>query len=198
MNLYPIAYIVVIWHYIIIWVPDFIGQLFCINLSSKGDTMDILYWIIISLLFVIAFVGLIYPIIPSVLFIIGGYLVYGFIYGFEAFTIWFWIIQGLLFLLLLGADYAANLLGVKKFGGSRAAIWGSTIGLLVGPFIIPFLGIIIGPFLGAIIAELIVHKTNFMESVKIGVGSLVGFLSGVVAKGFIQLLMIGYFFIVVL
>jgi len=160
--------------------------------------MDIVYWIIISLLFVIAFVGLIYPIIPSVLFIIAGYLMYGFIYGFDTFSIWFWIIQGLFFLLLLGADYAANLLGVKKFGGSRAAIWGSTIGLLVGPFLIPFLGIIIGPFVGAIIAELIVHKTKLMDAIKIGVGSLVGFLTGVAAKGLIQLLMIGYFLEVVL
>jgi uncharacterized protein len=160
--------------------------------------MDILYWVIITVLFLIAFIGLVYPIIPSVLFIVLGFLVYGFIYGFEHFSFLFWLVQGLFFLLLIGADYAANFFGVKKFGGSKAAIWGSTIGILVGPFVIPVLGIIIGPFVGAIVAELIVNRKDLKTAFKIGVGSLIGFLSGVITKGIIQLIMIGYFLIVVL
>ncbi|MFC4320789.1 DUF456 domain-containing protein [Litchfieldia salsa] len=160
--------------------------------------MDILYWSIIIVLFIISFVGLIFPIIPGVLFLVGGFIVYGFIYGFEHYSWIFWVIQGLFFVLLMLADYLANLFGVKKFGGSSAAIWGSTIGLLVGPFLIPGIGILIGPFLGAIIAELIVHKKTLRTAVKIGVGSLIGFLSGTLAKGIIQTIMIVYFFIVVL
>ncbi|WP_078545632.1 DUF456 domain-containing protein [Litchfieldia alkalitelluris] len=160
--------------------------------------MDILYWSVIVVLFIISFVGLIFPIIPSILFIGAGFLVYGVIYGFDEFTWLFWTLQGLLFILIMTVDYLANLFGVKKFGGSKAAIWGSTIGLLVGPFIIPFLGIIVGPFVGAVIAELIVHKTDFSTAVKIGVGSLLGFLSGTIAKGVIQLVMITYFLLVVL
>jgi uncharacterized protein len=160
--------------------------------------MDIFYWVIITVLFLVAFIGLVYPIIPSVLFIVLGFLVYGFIYGFEHFSFLFWLVQGLFFLLLIGADYAANFFGVKKFGGSKAAIWGSTIGILVGPFVIPVLGIIIGPFVGAIVAELIVNRKDLKTAFKIGVGSLIGFLSGVITKGIIQLIMIGYFLIVVL
>ncbi|MFT4412645.1 DUF456 domain-containing protein [Fredinandcohnia humi] len=159
--------------------------------------MDIIMWILIALLFLIAFVGLVYPIIPSVIFIVGGFIVYGLFKSFEVFSIWFWIIEGLFFILLMGADYATNLFGVKKYGGSKAAIWGSTIGLLVGPFVIPVAGILIGPFLGAFIAELIIHKKGVKESLKSGFGSLIGFLSGVVAKGFIQAIMIIYFLVVV-
>ncbi|WP_449536990.1 DUF456 domain-containing protein [Ferdinandcohnia sp. Marseille-Q9671] len=159
--------------------------------------MGILMWILIILLFVISFVGLVYPIIPSVLFIAGGFLVYGLFQGFESLTIWFWVIEGLFLLLLLGADYATNLVGVKKYGGSKAAVWGSTIGLLIGPFIIPIAGIIIGPFLGAFVAELLVHKKDVKGAFKSGIGSLVGFLSGVVAKGVIQVIMIVYFLFVV-
>jgi len=155
--------------------------------------MDYVYWGLIVLLFIVAFVGLIYPVIPSVLFIFAGILVYGFLFSFEAFNWIFWLIQGLFVLLLFGADYVANMVGVKKFGGSKAGVWGSTIGLLVGPFIIPFLGIILGPFIGAIIAELIVHKTNWKEAVKIGFGSVIGFISSVVTKGIIQIVMILYF-----
>ncbi len=154
-------------------------------------------WSIIIVLFVIAFVGLVYPIIPSVLFIAGGFLVYGFFQGFESLSFWFWLVEGLFLLLLLGADYATNLLGVKKYGGSKAAVWGSTIGLLVGPFLIPIVGIIIGPFLGAVVAELLVHKKSFKDALRSGLGSLLGFLSGVLAIGLIQAIMIIYFFIVV-
>ncbi|MFS0822690.1 DUF456 domain-containing protein [Bacillus sp. 1P02SD] len=160
--------------------------------------MSIFMWMIIIVLFVIAFVGLVYPIIPSVLFIAGGFLVYGLFQGFDSLSIWFWFIEGLFLLLLLGADYGTNLLGVKKYGGSKAAVWGSTIGLLVGPFVIPIFGIIIGPFLGAFLAELLVHKKDLKHAFKSGIGSLIGFLSGVLAKGIIQAIMIIYFLFVVL
>lgn len=157
--------------------------------------MDILYWVIITVLFVIAFIGLIYPIIPSVLFIYIGFIVYGFLFEFGELTISFWLLQLLLTSLLFLADYASNLFGVKKYGGSKAAIWGSTIGLLIGPFVIPFAGIVLGPFVGAVGAELLFHRKTFKESVKVGVGSLLGFLGGAVAKGIIQAVMIIIFLV---
>ncbi|MBM7620271.1 uncharacterized protein YqgC (DUF456 family) [Bacillus tianshenii] len=152
--------------------------------------MEIVYWIIIIALFVVSFVGLIYPIIPSVLFIVGGFLLYGVFFSFEELTVWFWIITSLFVVLLFVADYFANLLGVKKFGGSKASIWGSTIGLLAGPFVIPVAGIILGPFLGAILGELLFNKKEWKSAVKIGFGSVVGLFSSVLAKGLIQMVMI--------
>lgn len=159
--------------------------------------MDFVYWVIIIALFVISFVGLVYPIIPSVLFLLGGFLVYGIFFSFEPFNWIFWLVQGLLIVLLFGADFVTNMIGVKKYGGTKAGVWGSTIGLLVGPFVIPFLGIIIGPFLGAILAELIVNKKDFKSAVSIGFGSVIGFISSVITKGIIQALQIIYFFIVI-
>jgi len=97
----------------------------------------------------------------------------------------------------MGADYAANIIGVKKYGGSKAGVWGSTIGLLIGPFVIPIIGILIGPFLGAMLAELIIHRRNMKEAAQIGFGSVVGFVSSVITKGIIQVLMILYFFFVI-
>lgn len=158
--------------------------------------MEILFWSIIIVLFIISFVGLIYPIIPSVLFLVAGFLFYGLFFSFEPFNGFFWLVQGLLVLLLFGADFVSNLIGVKKYGGTKAGIWGSTIGLLVGPFVIPFLGIIIGPFLGAIIAEWLFNKKEFKEAIRIGFGSVIGFISSVITKGIIQAIMIIYFVIV--
>jgi uncharacterized protein len=160
--------------------------------------MDVLYWSLIIALFIVAFVGLIYPIIPSLVFVVGGFLLYGIFYSFEPFTWFFWAIQIMFILLLFSADYMANMIGVKKYGGTKAGIWGSTIGLLVGPFIIPIFGIIIGPFLGAVIAELVIHRKGVVEAMKIGVGSVLGFVGSVIAKAIIQIFMIIYFLFYVL
>ncbi len=159
--------------------------------------MDIIAWILIIAFFVVAFVGLIYPIIPSVIFILGGFVVYGLFYSFSDLPWWFWLIEILFVALLFGADTISNLVGVKKFGGTKAGMWGSTIGLLIGPFVIPFLGILIGPFLGAVIAELFVTRTSWQQALKAGVGSLVGFLTSIVTKGILQALMIVLFFFVI-
>ncbi|MEG0448717.1 MAG: DUF456 family protein, partial [Lysinibacillus sp.] len=134
--------------------------------------MEIVGWILIIACFIISFVGLVYPIIPGVLFLIAGFLLYGAFFSFADLTWWFWVIEILLVVLLFGADTVANLFGIKKFGGSKAGMWGSTIGLLIGPFVIPFAGILIGPFLGAVVAELVVEKRPVGEAVKSGIGSL--------------------------
>ena len=160
--------------------------------------MNILFWGLIILSFIIAFIGLIYPIIPAVLFIYVGFILYGVFYDFDSMTLSFWLIQFLITILLFVADYASNLFGVKKYGGSKAAIWGSTIGLLIGPFVIPFAGIILGPFIGAVVAELFIHRKPFKESVQVGVGSLLGFLGGAVMKGVLQAIMIIVFLVYVL
>lgn len=160
--------------------------------------MELLFWILIIASFIIAFLALIYPIIPGVIFLILGFVLYGVFFSFDAFTWFFWSIQIMLLILLFVADYLGNYIGVKKYGGSKAAIWGSTIGLIIGPFIIPIIGLIIGPFVGAIIAELLVHRKPFVDSVKIGFGSVIGFFSSVLMKTIVQIAMITYFFTMVL
>lgn len=159
--------------------------------------MEIVAWIVIVALFIIAFIGLVYPIIPSVLFILGGFIAYGLFFSFSELPWWFWGIEILFVILLFAADTVSNLVSVKKFGGSKAGMWGSTIGLLIGPFVIPIAGILLGPFIGAVTAELLVTRSTFNQAVKAGVGSLVGFLTSVVTKGFIQVVMIVLFIFVV-
>ncbi|ETT82282.1 DUF456 family protein [Viridibacillus sp. FSL R5-0477] len=159
--------------------------------------MDVIAWILIILSFIIAFVGLVYPIIPSVLFILLGFILYGAFYSFGDLPWWFWVIQILFVALLFGADTLANAFGVKKFGGSNAGMWGSTIGLLIGPFVIPIAGILLGPFLGAVLAELIVNRSSVKQAIRTGIGSLVGFLTSIITKGIIQIIMIVIFVIVI-
>lgn len=152
--------------------------------------IEVLGWILIVACFIIAFVGTVYPIIPSVVFMVIGYVVYGLFFSFDELTFWFWIIQSLFIALLFGADMAANAFGVKKFGGTKAGVWGSTIGLLFGPFVIPVAGILIGPFLGAVLAELIVTREGLKQAIKSGFGSLIGFLTSSVVKVIVLTVMV--------
>ncbi|PIC87925.1 hypothetical protein CSV72_01895 [Sporosarcina sp. P20a] len=150
-------------------------------------------WTLAIIMFAIAFVGLIYPVIPSVVFLLAGFLLYGALVSFEELTWLFWVIQVLFVLLLFGADMIANLVGVKRFGGSKAGMWGSTIGLLIGPFVIPVVGILAGPFIGAIIAELIFTRVGIKQAFRTGIGSVIGFLTSVAVKGTIMVVMIVIF-----
>lgn len=144
--------------------------------------IEIIGWILIVASFVVAYIGTFYPIIPSVVFMVLGYVLYGLFFTFTELSWYFWIIQALFIVLLFSADMAANAFGVKKFGGTKAGVWGSTIGLIFGPFVIPVAGILIGPFLGAILAELIVTREGLKQAVKSGIGSLIGFLTSSVVK----------------
>lgn len=88
-------------------------------------------------------------------------------------------------------DYVVPIWGTKKFGGTKAGVRGSTIGLLVSMFVLPLLGITLGPFgiigmlagpfVGAYIGE---TRTGVSSDValKAAFGSFVGFLAGTLIK----------------
>ncbi|WP_141500152.1 DUF456 domain-containing protein [Paenibacillus luteus] len=154
--------------------------------------MDILGWSLVILLFVVGMAGAIYPILPGALAIYGAFFIYGWFFSFKEFGLWFWLIQTVIVIVLFIADYAVSAWGVKRFGGSKASIIGSTIGLILGPFVIPAFGLIIGPFAGAVIGEVIIG-TSLKNSLKVGLGSVVGLFTSVVVKVILQLAMIVVF-----
>lgn len=155
--------------------------------------IEIIGWILIVASFMVAFIGTFYPIIPSIVFMVLGYIIYGLFFSFAELNWLFWVIQLLFVVLLFSADMAANAFGVKKFGGTKAGMWGSTIGLIAGPFVIPVAGILLGPFLGAVLAELIFTRKGLKQAIKSGIGSLVGFLTSSVVKIIILTLMLVIF-----
>lgn len=154
----------------------------------------VLGWVLVIALFVIGMAGAVYPVLPGVLAIYFAFFVYGWFFSFEPFGWFFWIIQTLIVVVLLVADYAVGAWGVKKFGGSKLSVWLSTIGIIIGPFVIPAFGLIIGPLLGAMIGELIKGESP-AKAFKVGVGSVVGLFSSIVVKVILQLAMIIVFII---
>ncbi|MBO6532867.1 MAG: DUF456 domain-containing protein, partial [Muricauda sp.] len=75
-----------------------------------------------------------------------------------------WWVLGVTFVIAIAItvlDYVIPAMGTKKFGGSKAGMWGTIVGLLVA-LVVPIfgpLGIIIWPFIGALVGELL-NKAN--------------------------------------
>jgi hypothetical protein len=91
-------------------------------------------------------------------------------------------------------DYIIPAMGTKRFGGSKAGIIGTSIGLIVG-LIAPIPGgIIIGPFCGALIGELI-NKSDFNKAIKSALGSFLGFLASTFIKFVVAIIYFGFFII---
>ena len=65
----------------------------------------------------------------------------------------------------------------KKAGGSKAATWGCTIGLIVSFFLGPIF-ILIAPFAGAFIGEMIHDSSDAKRALKAAFGAFKGFLLG--------------------
>jgi uncharacterized protein YqgC (DUF456 family) len=158
--------------------------------------MEFLWWGLTILLFVLSFVGIVYPIIPSVVAIWGGFVVYQFLINSNELSVWFWISMTVLSVVLIAADLIANSYFVKKYGGSKTSERIAAVATIVGSFIFPPFGIILVPFLAVLVTEYIIHKDT-TKAIKIGFATIVGFLGGSLAKILIQLLMIVWFILAV-
>ncbi len=157
--------------------------------------MEIAALILASVLFVVGVIGSFAPVLPGSPLIWLGMLLYALLTGFEPFSILFFVLQGLLALAVMGVDYLATALGSKHLGGSKAALWGSMLGLLVGFFYFP-IGLLVGPFLGAVLFDLIFSRKP-EQAVRAGLGATIGFWLGFPFKLALELIMIVWFFITI-
>lgn len=97
-------------------------------------------------------------------------------------------------LIVFALDYMIPAIGTKKFGGTKAGMLGTTLGLLVAlffPILGPF-GIIIWPFIGALVGELL-NKADKKTATKAAFGSFLGFLTGTFLKFVVTIVFLGLF-----
>jgi uncharacterized protein YqgC (DUF456 family) len=124
--------------------------------------------------------GVVLPLVPASLLLFGGALLVAWA---EDFTRVGWptlAIVGLLSALIAVVDGVAPALGAKAGGGSRWAVVGASLGLLVGLFFPP-VGFLVGPAVGAVLLEYL-KDPDFDRSLKAGMGAFVGFLLGSLVK----------------
>ena len=134
---------------------------------------DILLIIFALLSVVVGVIGAIVPAVPGPPISFVGLLLVAFCDGNEV-GVATLVITGLLAVVITVVDYVAPVWFTKKAGGSKAGMWGATIGLLVGLFS-GIWGVIAGPFLGAFIGELIV-KTPPAKAIKVACMTIIAFL----------------------
>lgn len=99
------------------------------------------------------------PVLPGSLLVPAGAAVCALVDGWDQFPWWFWVAQAVFVALAIGVDQVAQLVGVRRAGGSRHAMWGGAIGVFAGPFVLalaigPF-ALLVGPPLGAVAGTLI-------------------------------------------
>jgi uncharacterized protein YqgC (DUF456 family) len=131
------------------------------------------------------------PPLPGAPLVFAGLLVAASIDGFQRVG-WFTLgVLGVLTLVSFGVDFVAAALGARRVKASKLALVGATLGTLAGLFFgLP--GLIVGPFLGSAVGEYIAQR-DLRRAGKVGVGTWLGMLAGVVLKLAIIFTMLGVF-----
>jgi uncharacterized protein YqgC (DUF456 family) len=157
----------------------------------------VIAWIIITFLMLIGLAGTIIPALPGNPIIFLGALVYAFVFGVSAIGVTTLSILLLAAILAQVFDYLAGAYGAKKMGSTAWGVWGSIIFGIIGMIIGNVIGMILGLFLGAIMCEFIFARKNLNHSLKVGLGSVLGFLGGTVLKFILGIAMIIIFLVAV-
>ena len=91
------------------------------------------------------------------------------------------IVLALLSAAVTALDFFAPVYGAKRYGASRAGLWGSVVGLLVGMIFFPPFGMIIGAFVGALGGEWMAGKGD-RDAMTAAWGVFIGTMAGIFLK----------------
>jgi uncharacterized protein YqgC (DUF456 family) len=167
------------------WAPDWLLQ------RLHMHDQSLILWIIGAILIVTGLSGLLLPIVPGAPLLFLGLLFGAWAEDFSYIGVWTLLLLAIMAALTYVVEFAASILGVKKYGGSKRAMIGAAIGGFAGLFLgIP--GILVGPFVGAVIGELSLQR-SLDEASRAGFGTVVGLALGVAGKLAIGIAMIGLF-----
>jgi uncharacterized protein YqgC (DUF456 family) len=162
--------------------------------QPQGDLIMPLELVIFitAILMLLGLAGSLLPVLPGSPLILAGALLYAWQTDFTTIALPELIVLGLLAIAGQGLDYAASALGAKKYGASRWGMAGAFIGGTLGLIAASLPGLILGSFAGAVALEFF-KGGELRACLRIGYGTLAGFLCGAIGKVIIALVMIGYF-----
>ncbi len=135
--------------------------------------------------------GLLLPAIPGAPLLFLGLVVVAWAENFAYVSGSIVALLGLLAALTMVVDVAAGVLGAKRFGASKRALWGAGLGALVGLFL-GLVGVLLGPLVGACLAEFSVVR-DVRRAGRAGLGASLGLLMGAVVKMALAFSMLGVF-----
>lgn len=100
--------------------------------------------------------------------------------------------MAVLTILVTVLDYVVPAVGAKKYGASKAGLWGSILGMLLGIVFFPPWGMLIGAFAGAMAGELLAGRKG-KTALRAGWGVFVGNMAGIGLKLALCTVMIFYY-----
>ena len=142
--------------------------------------MELIIGIIVIFLLIIGIIGSFVPAIPGPPISYGALLLSHF-YVYPVSNEDFLWLMAVVVISVTIFDFWVQVYGVKKFGGSKKAINGSILGLIIGLIFLPGIGIILGPFIGAFIGAKM-ENPDVNKALKIALGALAGFMVGTLLK----------------
>ncbi|MBB5737136.1 hypothetical protein FHT08_003104 [Xanthomonas campestris] len=152
---------------------------------------NVLYYILAGVLVLIGLAGVVLPALPGLPLVFAGLLVAAWADGFAHVGWVALLILGLMTALSFAIDFFATVYGAQRVGASKAALWGSVIGSVVGIFFMP-IGLFVGPFAGAWIGEYWQTRKSD-QATKVGFGTWLGIVFGTATKLALGLCMLGVF-----
>jgi uncharacterized protein YqgC (DUF456 family) len=157
---------------------------------------DTVYYLIAGLLILAGIAGTILPALPGVPLVFAGMLLAAWANGFHDVSVWTIVLLGVLTLVSLAVDFFASLLGARRAGATKKAMWGAAIGTFAGLFAgIP--GLLLGPFIGAVVGELLGGR-EWREASRVGFGTWLGIIVGTALKFALAFGMLGIFVLALL
>lgn len=150
--------------------------------------LDIALYLLAAALIIGGLVGTVLPALPGLPMIFGGIWLAAAVDNYQHLGLWWLLLLGGLAALGVAVDFVSASLGAKRVGASKAAIWGATLGTLVGMFFgLP--GLILGPFVGALLGEF-GSSGSVLRSAHVGIGTWLGLLFGALLKLVLSLLIL--------
>lgn len=155
--------------------------------------LETLGYVLAVALVLIGLVGTVFPALPGTPLTFAGLWLAAYVGRYERVGgIVIGILAGLTVLSLV-LDFAAGMLGAGRAGASRQALWGATLGSLLG-LAFGFPGVILGPFVGAALGEFWA-RNDLRRAGNVAVATWLGILLGIAAKVAICWMMIGIFLV---
>jgi uncharacterized protein len=150
-----------------------------------------LYYVLAVALILVGIAGVVLPALPGLPLVFLGMLLAAWAGDFQQIGWGVLVVLGLLTLLSVGVDIFATVIGAKRVGASRKALLGAVLGTFAGLFFGP-VGLFAGPFVGALLGELW-HARQLAQAAKVGLGTWLGIVVGVVLKLGLAFAMLGLF-----
>ncbi|MBN2000729.1 DUF456 domain-containing protein [candidate division KSB1 bacterium] len=143
--------------------------------------MEILHWFLLFIGFLVSLAGIIGCILPIIPGPPLSFLALLLLMAIKGWDVNLLIVMGIITIAVTVMDYIVPAAGAKKYGASKAGVWGSVVGMLIGLVFFPPWGLFIGAFLGAVVGEMLVGKHG-KNALKAGWGVFVGTLLAIVLK----------------